>query len=388
VPPTPSPFLRPALAGAAATCAGNGLARFAYVPLFPAMVSAGWVDGGGAGMLGAAALAGYLAGILVAERIAARGGMGVARTLDLGMALVALSLAACAWNGGFAWLMGWRFMAGVAGGLLMALAGPAVQASVPPARRGAAGGVVIAGVGSGVALGALLVPALLPAGLPATWIGLGAATLLLWLFAHPRWPDPPPPAAAGSAAEAAPRAPLLVLCYGLHGAGMVPPMVYMADLAARGRGLGVAWGALVWLAFGLGGAAGGVLSGRVVDRFGGVETLRLWLGVQAAALALSLPPFASLVLPTALLAGFAAIGVTAVTLTVTREAAPLRPAALWVRCTAGFAVAQAAVGFALAALFAATGESHAAVFGAGFAFSAAALAAALALRPVAASVRA
>ena len=46
--------------------------------------------------------------------------------------------------------------------------------------------------------------------------------------------------------------------------------------------------------------------------------------------------------------------------------APERPAALWVRCTAAFAVVQAAVGFALAALFARTGESHAAVFGAGF----------------------
>ena len=50
-------FLWPALAGAAATCAGNGLARFAYVPLFPAMVGAGWVDGGGAGLLGAAVAA-------------------------------------------------------------------------------------------------------------------------------------------------------------------------------------------------------------------------------------------------------------------------------------------------------------------------------------------
>jgi predicted MFS family arabinose efflux permease len=369
-------FLRPALAGAAATCAGNGLARFAFVPLFPAMVTAGWVDGGGAGMLGAAALAGYLAGVLGAERVAATargGGLGVRGTLDLGMALVALSLAACAWNGGFWWLMGWRFAAGVAGGFLMALAGPAVQASVPPARRGAAGGVVIAGVGSGVAAGALLVPALLPAGLPAAWIGLGGAALLLWLFAHPRWPNPPTAAAGAAASGTVPRAPLLVLAYGLHGAGMVPPMVYLADLAARGRGLGVEWGALAWLFFGLGGAAGGVLSGRVVDRFGGVGTLRLWLGVQAAALALSLPPSAALVLPAALLAGFAAIGVTAVTLTVTREMAPARPAALWVRCTAGFALAQAAVGFALAALFAATGESHAAVFGAGLAFSAAAL---------------
>ncbi len=378
---TRPPFLRPALAGAAATCAGNGLARFAYVPLFPAMVTAGWVDGGGAGLLGAAALAGYLAGVLGAGRLAQRG-LGVPGTLDLGMALVALSLAACAWNGGFWWFMGWRFAAGVAGGFLMALAGPAVQASVDPARRGAAGGVVIAGVGSGVAAGALLVPALLPAGLPAAWLGLGAAALLLWLFAHPRWPDPPPTAAGADAAV--PRAPVLVLAYALHGAGMVPPMVYLADLAARGRGLGVEWGALAWLLFGLGGVAGGVLSGRVVDRFGGVRTLRAWLGVQALALALSLPPSAALVPPAALLAGFAAIGVTAVTLTVTREAAPARPSALWVRCTAAFAVAQAAVGFALAALFAATGESHAAVFGAGLLFSAAALAAGSALRrPVA-----
>jgi predicted MFS family arabinose efflux permease len=165
-------------------------------------------------------------------------------------------------------------------------------------------------------------------------------------------------------------------------------MVYLADLAARGRGLGVAWGALAWLLFGAGGVAGGVLSGRVVGRLGGVETLRLWLGVQAAALALALPPSAALVTPVALLAGFAAIGVTAVTLTATREAAPERPAALWVRCTAAFAVAQAAVGFALAALFAATGESHAAVFGAGLAFSVAALGAGFALRPAGAPARA
>jgi predicted MFS family arabinose efflux permease len=169
---------------------------------------------------------------------------------------------------------------------------------------------------------------------------------------------------------------------------MVPPMVYLADLAARGRGLGVEWGALAWLLFGLGGVAGGVLSGRVVDRFGGVETLRAWLGVQALALALSLPPAAALVPPAALLAGFAAIGVTAVTLSVTREAAPARPSALWVRCTAAFAATQAAVGFALAALFAGTGESHAAVFGAGLAFSAAALGAGFALGPARARARA
>ena len=42
---TTDSFLRPALAGAAATFSGIGLARFAYVPLFPAMVGAGWISG-------------------------------------------------------------------------------------------------------------------------------------------------------------------------------------------------------------------------------------------------------------------------------------------------------------------------------------------------------
>ena len=37
-----TPFLPLALSGAAATCVGVGLARFAFVPLFPALVQAGW----------------------------------------------------------------------------------------------------------------------------------------------------------------------------------------------------------------------------------------------------------------------------------------------------------------------------------------------------------
>ncbi|MDO9710298.1 YbfB/YjiJ family MFS transporter [Paracraurococcus lichenis] len=367
-------FLLRALAGAAATASGNGLARFAYVPLFPAMVGAGWVDGGEAGTLGAAALLGYLIGTLLGRRMGRA--LGVPGTLDAGMGLIVLSLAACAWNGGFWWFLVWRTMAGIAGGFLMALAGPATQASVPPARRGAAGGIVISGVGSGIAIGAVAVPALLAGGLAATWLGLAGLVLLLWAFAHPRWPDM---AMTGVAAEAPPRARLLLLLYGLHGAGMVPPMVYLADLAARGRGLGVGIGALLWLVFGLAGVAGGVLSGRVVDRLGGRPTLRLWLLIQVVALALALVPGPLLVVPAAATAGFAAVGVTTVTLGVSREMAGPRATGLWVQCTASFAVVQTVVGFALAALFAASGESHAAVFGAGLLFSLAAFGAAVAL---------
>ena len=53
---------------------------------------------------------------------------------------------------------------------------------------------------------------------------------------------------------------------------------------------------------------------------------------------------------------------------------------IWVRATAAYAVAQVGFSFALAALFGATGDSHAAVFGVGLALSVAALAVAWAGR--------
>ena len=367
--------LRPALAGAAATAAGNGLARFAFVPLFPAMVGAGWVDGGEAGALGAATLLGYLIGVLSGRAAGRR--LGVPRLLDTGMAITLLTLLACAWNGGFAWLAFWRTLAGIGGGLLMALAGPASQASVPADRRGLAGGVVIAGVGIGVGLGAVFVPIFLSAGIPATWLGLAVIVLLLWALAHRHWPDM---ALTGATAAPAPQARLLLLTYGLHAAGMLAPMVYLADLAARGHGLGIGIGAALWLVFGLAGIAGGILSGRVTDRLGGRPTLVLWLAIQSLALGLTLLPAAWLVLPAAAAAGFAAMGVTTVTLSVAREWAGPGAGALWVHATAVFAVVQTLLGFALAALFAATGESHAAVFGCGFLASLAGLIAAEALR--------
>ena len=82
---------RIALSGTAATCTGIGLARFAYVPLFPAMVSAGWVDGAEAGLLGALNLTGYLLGVGAARAVARR--ITVPRALDLGMALAVLAFA-------------------------------------------------------------------------------------------------------------------------------------------------------------------------------------------------------------------------------------------------------------------------------------------------------
>ncbi|MCQ4161462.1 MFS transporter [Roseomonas sp. GC11] len=364
------------LAGAGALCVGIGLARFAYVPLFPAMVAAGWVDGAGAGLLGACNFTGYLLGALGGRGLGRR--LGVPRALDAGMALAALSFLACALHlpglGGLLWLALWRALAGLSGGVLMALAGPAVQAVVPPERRAAAGGMVIAGVGAGVVLGALAVPALRPAGVEAIWLGLMALTLGIWLPLRRLWPAPP---AAETMrlpeGQALPRAGALLLAYGLSAAGMAAPMVYLADLGARGRGLGAVALAALWVLFGLGAVAGTLLGGRLAGRLGGRRGLLIWLGAQVAALGAALLPGQGIVLVAALLSGFSGVGVSAVALGAAREVAGMAAGLLWVRATALYALAQAGTGFALAALFKVSGESHAAVFGVGLGLSVAAL---------------
>lgn len=370
-------LLAPALAGAAATCSGIGLARFAYVPLFPAMVAAGWVDGAEAGLLGAINLTGYLIGVLAAPHVGRA--VGVPRALDAGMALAALAALCCAWPAGMAWLGLWRAAAGVAGGTLMGLAGPSVQAVVPPQRRGVAGGMVLLGVGSGITLGALLVPALVGHSVSAAWLGLGAATVALWIPARRFWPAPPP-LPPRRAAGSVPAAWLLVIAYGVSGAGLVPPMVYLADLAARGHGLGVQAGGLMWVVFGAGAAIGSLSGGALADRIGGRRALPLTIGVQVVALGTALLPGVGWLVVSGLLSGLATVSITAVALAAARERAGMQAGRLWVRTTASFAVAQAGMGFAMAALFGATGESHAAIFGLGLALSVASLAVAAADR--------
>ncbi len=60
----PGPW-RGAIAALCALLVGIGLARFAYTPLLPALVYGNWVSTSQAAYLGAANLAGYLAGAVL-----------------------------------------------------------------------------------------------------------------------------------------------------------------------------------------------------------------------------------------------------------------------------------------------------------------------------------
>src|SRR4051812_7389213 len=196
--------VRATIAALCANLVGIGIARFGYTPLLPAVIAAGWFSPSAAAYLGAANLAGYLAGALGARALAAR--FGAVAAWRGAMLLPCASLFACAFPISFAWFFAWRFLSGGTGGVLMALAAPTVIAAIPPGRRGIAGGAIFTGVGIGIAASGTLIPLLIRWGLVETWIGLGAVALILTAICWSFWP-PPSPSTASIPRPAALRTP-------------------------------------------------------------------------------------------------------------------------------------------------------------------------------------
>jgi predicted MFS family arabinose efflux permease len=361
---------------------GIGLARFAYTPLIPAIVEAGWFTPAQAAYLGAANLAGYLAGALAGRALAAR--IPIPILLRGMMLLAAASFFACAAPLPFSWFIVWRFGSGLAGAVLMVIAAPAVLPCVPPQRRGLAAGVIFTGVGLGIAASGTLVPLLLQGGLSQTWIGLGTLSFLITLAAWSGWPrgdGMPAPARARPVSSTDPKLRALYLEYALDAVGSVPHMVFLVDFIARGLGRGVAVGAWHWVLFGLGALAGPMLAGMLGDRIGFGPALRLAFAVKALCvgwLAVGTDPV--MVGVTSVVVGAFLPGNVALILGRVRELAGGEPQAQsgWTLATLAYAIGQAAAAYGFSYIFAQTG-GYALLFG----IAAAALAAALAIDLVA-----
>ncbi|NQW09842.1 MAG: YbfB/YjiJ family MFS transporter [Alphaproteobacteria bacterium] len=361
----PHPW-RATLAGAAAVFVGIGLARFAYTPLIPAVIDAGWFEPAAAVYLGAANLAGYLIGALLASRLASR--WPAVNVLRAMMLVASVAMLACATPVSFVWFFAWRLAAGIAGGALMVLAAPTVLPLVPMARRGFAGGVIFTGVGLGIAASGSLVPLLLTQGIEAAWIGLGVLCLALTALAWTQWPSSTPsiapatPAALSRGTTSRARRALrgVYVTYGLNAVGLVPHMVFLVDFVARGLDRGIAAGALCWIAFGIGAILGPTAAGAVADRIGFVRALRLAFIIQAAATGLILidQSWPALLASSAIVGAFVP-GVVPLVLGRVRALAPPEPKqqrAAWSLGTAAFALGQAAAAYALSWVFAQTGD--------------------------------
>jgi predicted MFS family arabinose efflux permease len=362
--------LRATIAALCANLVGIGLGRFGYTPLIPVLISAGWFRPSDAVYLGAANLAGYLAGALGARRLGALTGARAA--LRGAMLLTAVSLFACAFPLGFGWFFVWRFLSGGTGGVLMALAAPTVMQNIAPQRRGIAGGAIFTGVGLGIAFSGNLVPALMRWGLVETWLGLGAMAAVLTLVAWRGWPTKPE---TGPAVRAKPRtapSPLLLalyLEYALDAVGLVPHMVFLVDFIARGLDRGLIAGAQYWVIFGAGALAGPLIGGYLGDRVGFRAALRLALLLTGLCVALPLvsASVAALVV-SSFIVGAAVPGTVAIAIGRTRELVPTDPAgqaAAWAWCTTSFAIGQAIAGYGYSWIFARSDHGYPALFSIG-----------------------
>lgn len=346
---------RAVAAGLCATLVGIGLSRFAYAPLIPALVAAGWFPPPDTAYLGAANLTGYLAGALAARRLAA---WQPPRTILRAMLAVAtLSFFACAMPLSFGWFMAWRLVSGVAGGTLMVLAAPAVLASLPAHRRGLAGGIIFAGVGLGIVAAGLLVAPLLSLGLVEAWCGLGALALLLSAVAWNGWPPAAalPAAARSPVLQPPPSVALRALYseYALNAVGLVPHMVFLVDFVARGRGEGLDAGARYWVLFGLGATAGPVLTGLLADRIGFGPALRAAFAIQAMAIGLVALPGSGALVVSSLVVGAVVPGIVPLVLGRTAELVghPEARHAAWSTATTAFAIGQALAAYGFSFLF-------------------------------------
>src|SRR5699024_7113138 len=156
------------LAGGVCTLLGIGMARFAYTPLIPALVEAGWFSAHDAAYLGAINLLGYLIGAATAHRATLY--FGVRAVLGACLAITAASFYACALDGGVYWYGFWRLACGITGAMLVVVGAPAALSRVAFERRAATSALVFTGIGLGIMASGTLVPWLAGIGVAAAWL--------------------------------------------------------------------------------------------------------------------------------------------------------------------------------------------------------------------------
>jgi len=349
---------RAVLSALCANLVGVGLARFAFTPLVPALVSEHWFTASQAAFLGSANFAGYLTGALLAQPLSAR--FAPAAILRAMMVLSAVSFLACVHPFPFVWFALWRAAGGVAGGLIMVLSATLVVPHVPAPRRGLAGGVIFAGIGVGVIIAAAAVPRLVALGLPVAWTSLGVLSLMLALIAWSGWPED----AAGQAVREKPPVNKAVLVlfgvYALNAIGLVPHAMFLVDMAARELGYGIAAGSALWLVYGIGAIVGPVVSGKAGDAGGFRPVLLAMLLLQAAAVGLAGATTNLWALAvSAFVMGGCTVGIAPVVLGRVRELIPHDPRgqrAVWSLATTAFAIGQAGGAFALSGVLGSVGH--------------------------------
>lgn len=308
--------------------AALGIGRFAYALVLPEMQLALGLSFAQAGLLGSANTAGYLLGALVSHRLLYA--VGYRRGFFLALLLQAVSLALLSVSASFALLLALRFVQGVLGAFVFVGGATLLLAS---GGRSFATGLYFGGVGLGILLSPLVLP--LATDWRLGWLLLALLSSLLSLVPLLGWPQLREPQRRRLGGEGSLRPiALLLLSYGLYGAGYIGYMTFVTT------GLRVPLGGF-WLLLGLGAAMTGLVWGPLVARFGGergvVVVLACLLGSSLSWLVTVLPWVSAFVF------GLSFLGVITAITDVFRK---LLPPGEWGRAM-GFSTAAFAAGQAL-----------------------------------------
>ncbi len=349
--------MRLAIGGGATLLVGMGIGRFSYTPLIPAIILDGALTAAEAGYIGAFNLGGYLIGALAVPFLRRR--YRALPVLKAALLISLVCLVASIFPFGFLWLVWWRTLVGITVAVLMIYSLALVTTSVPGDCLGKATGVVFTGVGVAILLSGTLVPGLLAFGLEAAWTGLavvGAIGVALgwWGLAVARDApvpahDPPPPADWASTR--------LVTAQGLFAVGLVPHSIYWVDYVARGLELGMGQGGVQWVLVGVGAVGGTYLCGWLADRVGFASALVLVFSVLAVGIAIPvLIPTQGMLIASSLIFG-AQPGLSAVISGRARQVVGAQDMPhVWRRMVLSVGISQTVSGYALVALFNATGS--------------------------------
>jgi MFS family permease len=331
--------LRETLAAAIVLAVGMGFGRFAYTGMYPLMVRDGLLSVSTGSLAASANYAGYLIGALLVSRTSADKSTFLCK---LALAGTVLCLAALMFNGGPAYVIAIRLIAGIVSAVAMVSASVWLF-QVIGNTQGAPH--LYAGVGVGITISAETIAAgnILTLHSSALWLGLaigsGVLCALAWRFLamHHRPAMTPGPSALPQEPGLGPWS--LITTYGLAGFGYIITATYL-PLFVR-NAVGMHDPIHIWAAFGLGAAPSCFLWHRVQLRFGARRALVFNLVAQAVGVmlpAVSKSPLTFLL--SALLVGGTFVGTVTIAMPAARRIAAMVPFNIFAAMTAAYGVGQ------------------------------------------------
>ncbi|MER5626712.1 YbfB/YjiJ family MFS transporter [Streptosporangium sp. NPDC002544] len=290
------------------TASALGLARFAYGLLLPAMREDLRWTLAEAGAMSTANGLGYLLGALVTAAVVRR--WGTAAAFRIGMALTAASLAATAASDAYLALLAVRAAAGAAGAVVFVAGGVIASRVAARAASGAPITVYFAGTGLGIVVSGVSIPALAEHWRLA-WVGLAVAAALATVAS---WSAASTGEDAHTTAAGRARVRPLwgaALAYLLFAAGYITYITFLSAYLAD-QHAPLVQVVLTWTALGLAVIAAPALWSRPTTEWPATRALATLLAILAGGAALALAaPTPPVILASAIIYGATFMGVPA-----------------------------------------------------------------------------